>query len=133
MRNLRLIVFILVALAQLAVPASIVWTRGQTLAYGRVWKFKTEPVDPDRCDFAGATLLLRFAAEKAKAITTSRNYSRVIRSGESSLSTLKEDSEDGFAQVDQVSTERITGSDNVIRGRKRVLVRRLATRPIPLR
>ncbi len=108
MRNLRLIIFILVALAQLAVPASIVWTRGQTLAYGRVWKFKTEPVDPTDA-FRGRYIALRFAAEKARA--TPQPLITVASSAPIFV-TLKEDSE-GFAQVDQISTERITG-DNVI-------------------
>ena len=107
MKNVRLIIFILVALVQLAVPASVVWKRGQTLAYGRVWKFKTEPVDPEDA-IRGRYIALRLAAEKAKATPEP-----LIKDAPGSIFvTLKEDSE-GFAQVDQISTERMTG-DNVI-------------------
>src|SRR5262245_64407221 len=104
MKNLRLIVFILVAFAQLAVPASVVWKRSQTLSHGRVWKFKTEPVDPIDA-IRGRYVALRFAAEKAKATP------EPLIKGSSSdqiFVTLKEDLE-GFAQVDQISTERISG------------------------
>jgi|ERR1041384_4849687 uncharacterized membrane-anchored protein len=105
--NVRLIIFILVALVQLAVPASVVWKRGQTLAYGRVWKFKTEPVDPEDA-IRGRYIALRLAAEKAKATPEP-----LIKDAAGPVFvTLKEDSE-GFAQVDQISTERMTG-DNVI-------------------
>jgi uncharacterized membrane-anchored protein len=107
MKNVRLIIFILVALAQLAVPASVVWKRGQTLAYGRVWKFKTEPVDPEDA-IRGRYIALRLAAEKAKA--TPNPLIKDVPGP--AFVTLKEDSE-GFAQVDQISTERMTG-DNVI-------------------
>ena len=47
MRTLRIGIFILVALAQLSVPALMAWGRMQTLARGRVWKFKTAPIDPE--------------------------------------------------------------------------------------
>ena len=46
MNKLRLIIFILVALTQVAVPASMIWKRQHTLREGRAWKFRTAPVDP---------------------------------------------------------------------------------------
>ncbi|MFL6501202.1 MAG: GDYXXLXY domain-containing protein, partial [Candidatus Udaeobacter sp.] len=46
MKTLRLLIFGVVALAQLTVPAAMVWQRNQTLEQGRVWKFRTAPVDP---------------------------------------------------------------------------------------
>jgi uncharacterized membrane-anchored protein len=107
MKRLAVLIFVLVALAQLAVPASIVWKRGQTLAHGRVWKFKTEPVDPIDA-IRGRYIALRLAAEKARA-TPDPLFKDVAGPV---FVTLKEDPE-GFAQVDQISTERITG-DNVI-------------------
>jgi uncharacterized membrane-anchored protein len=107
MKRIVVLIFVLVALAQLAVPASIVWKRGQTLAHGRVWKFKTEPVDPVDA-IRGRYVALRLAAEKAKATPEP-----LIKDASAPVFvTLKEDSE-GFAQVDQISTERIVG-DNVI-------------------
>ena len=46
MKMLRILIFGVVALAQLAVPTAMVWQRDQTLKQGRVWKFRTAPVDP---------------------------------------------------------------------------------------
>ena len=46
MKMLRILIFGVVALAQLAVPATMVWQRDQTLKQGRIWKFRTAPVDP---------------------------------------------------------------------------------------
>src|SRR5206468_3953429 len=46
MKMLRILIFGVVALAQLAVPATMVWQRHQTLKQGRIWKFRTAPVDP---------------------------------------------------------------------------------------
>ena len=46
MNMLRILIFGVVVLAQLAVPAAMVWQREQTLNHGRVWKFRTAPVDP---------------------------------------------------------------------------------------
>lgn len=107
MKLLRIGIFLLIALAQIAVPASVVWKRGQTLAYGRVWKFKTEPIDPIDA-IRGRYVALRFAAEKARAVS----HPDTIPIATPVFVTLKEDSE-GFAQVEQISTERIAG-DNVI-------------------
>lgn len=109
MNMLRIGIFVLVALAQLAAPASIVWKRGRTLAYGRVWKFKTEPVDPIDA-IRGRYIALRFAAETLEG--SARKPEQI--SAESTIYvTLKEDAE-GFAQVDQVSAKPLTG-DNVFK------------------
>lgn len=110
MKKLPLLIFILVALAQLAVPASVVWKRGRTLAYGRVWKFKTEPIDPEDA-FRGRYVALRFAAEsfpapaRADQIATGSNVYVVLKEGA-----------DGFAQVDHVSPTELKG-DNVVKAR----------------
>ena len=47
MKSLLIGIFALVALAQLSVPAMMAWGRVQTLNRGRVWKFKTAPIDPE--------------------------------------------------------------------------------------
>jgi uncharacterized membrane-anchored protein len=106
MKNLRLIVFILVALAQLAVPASIVWKRGETLRYGRVWKFKSEPIDPIDA-IRGRYVALRLEAEKA---FESPEPSREFAPESQVYATLKED-ENGFARVDKVSATKTTNED----------------------
>ena len=62
MKSWRLIVFAVVAAAQLGVPASLMWKREQTLRHGSVWKFRTAPVDPIDA-FRGRLIALEFDAE----------------------------------------------------------------------
>src|ERR1051326_5550169 len=107
MKNVRLIIFILVALAQLAVPASVVWKRGQTLAYGRVWKFKTEPVDPIDA-IRGRYVALRVEAERISE--PSEPTPGKYQPNAEYYATVKED-EKGFARVDKLSPTKVTGDD----------------------
>jgi uncharacterized membrane-anchored protein len=102
-KKLPLIIFIFVALAQLAVPASMIWKRQRTFRDGHLWKFHTAPVDPVDA-MRGRYLSLRFAAEefaRAEPLSGSNVYV-----------TFKEDS-DGFAVVDQITEERIEGQNSV--------------------
>jgi hypothetical protein len=94
MKALRLGIFVLVALAQLAVPAMMAWGRVQTLAHGRVWKFKTAPVDPEDA-VRGRYVMLRFDAEDF-------TQAEQLKSADSIYAILKEGA-DGFAQVDHLS------------------------------
>ena len=96
MKTIRLGVFIFVALAQLSVPAMVVWGRIQTLAPGRVWKLKTAPVDPVDA-VRGRYVMLRFAAED--------NYRQPeqLKSVDSIYAILKEGT-DGFAEIDHLSS-----------------------------
>jgi uncharacterized membrane-anchored protein len=106
MKSVRLIIFLVVALAQISVPASMIWKRQRTLHEGRVWKFRTAPADPVDV-VRGRYLALRFSAE---------NFPRAepVPFGDDLLYvTLKEDAE-GFAIVDDISYEPRSG-DNVVR------------------
>src|ERR1043166_7540806 len=94
MKALRLGIFVLVALAQLAVPAMMAWGRVQTLAHGRVWKFKTAPVDPEDA-VRGRYVMLRFDAEDF-------TQAEQLKSADSIYAILKEGA-DGFAKVDHLS------------------------------
>lgn len=100
--NLRIVIFLVVALAQLSVPASVLWRRDQTLKHGRVWKFKTAPVDPVDA-VRGRYIALRFDAEDVpqaeQSITTASVYA-----------VLKTD-ENGFAKIDHLSSTRVVGDD----------------------
>ena len=62
MKSWQLIVFIIVAAIQAAVPGSMVWKREHTLREGSVWKFRTAPVDPVDA-FRGRYVALQFEAE----------------------------------------------------------------------
>jgi uncharacterized membrane-anchored protein len=95
MKKFRIAIFVLIALAQLSVPAMMVWGRVQTLARGRVWKFKTAPIDPEDA-VRGRFVFLRFDAED--------NYRQPeqLKSIDSVYAILKE-GPDGFATVDHLS------------------------------
>lgn len=58
------LVFLAVALVQVALPASRIWQYEKTLREGNVFKFKTEPVDPYDA-FRGRYVSLRFDAGSA--------------------------------------------------------------------
>jgi uncharacterized membrane-anchored protein len=100
----RLVVFALVGLAQLAVPASLIWKRGQTLRHGSLWKFRTAPVDPVDA-FRGRYVALQFEAEGQEiSPPPNASYHQTV------FVTLRQNSE-GFAEIDQVSSSRPTGDD----------------------
>jgi len=105
MKMLRLWIFVLIALAQLSVPALLAWGRIQTLTHGRVWKFKTAPVDPEDA-VRGRYVQLQFMAAE---FTQPEKFV----SSDSIYAVLKETA-DGFAEIDHISTTPITG-DNVIK------------------
>lgn len=95
MKRLRLGIFVLIALAQLSVPAMMAWGRVQTLARGRVWKLKTAPVDPEDV-IRGRYVALSFDAENKY------RQAEQIKSIDSVYAILKE-GPDGFAMVDHLS------------------------------
>jgi uncharacterized membrane-anchored protein len=104
MNKLRLIIFILVALAQICVPASMIWKRQRTLREGRLWKFRTAPVDPVDA-MRGRYLVLRFEAEEFPS-------DQALPFRNTVYARLKEDA-DGFAAVDQASETPVAGDDIV--------------------
>jgi uncharacterized membrane-anchored protein len=103
-KHWRLIVFALVAFAQLAVPASLIWKRERTLRQGHVWKFRTAPVDPVDA-FRGRYVALEFEAE-GQEISPPPN----AEYGQTVLVTLRLDAE-GFAMIDHVFSRRPEGDD----------------------
>lgn len=99
MKSWRIIIFIFVALAELAVPASLIWKRERTLRYGSVWKFRTAPVDPVDV-FRGRYVALQFE-EEAREITPPANPTEL----QTVYVTLRQIPE-GFAEIDQITTSR---------------------------
>ena len=104
MKYWRLIIFVLLAFAQLAVPGSLIWKREHTLRQGSVWKFRTAPVDPVDV-FRGRYVALQFEVE-TQQISPPANAS----SGDTVFITLKANAE-GFAEIDQVLTTKPAGDD----------------------
>jgi uncharacterized membrane-anchored protein len=105
MKMLRILIFGVVALAQLAVPTAIVWQRDQTLKQGRVWKFRTAPVDPVDV-IRGRYIALRFTAEEFAAPVK-------FESGNKSVYAVLKQDTDGFAEVDHLTTEPVVTDDAV--------------------
>jgi len=105
MNMLRILIFGVVALAQLAVPAAMVWQREQTLKRGRVWKFQTAPVDPVDV-IRGRYIALRFAAEEFSAPSK-------FEAGDNSVYAVLREGTDGFAEIDHLTTESMRTDDAV--------------------
>jgi GDYXXLXY protein len=103
-KSWRFIVFVLLALAQLAIPASLIWKREQTLRHGTVWKFRTAPVDPLDV-FRGRYIALEFDVESQQVAPPPN-----VESGQTIFVTLRQNLE-GFAEIDQVSATRPGGDD----------------------
>jgi uncharacterized membrane-anchored protein len=105
MKMLRILIFGVVALAQLAVPATMVLQREKTLKEGRIWKFRTAPVDPVDV-LRGRYIALRFTAEEfpapAKFEAGNKPVYAVLRQGT-----------DGFAEIDHLTTEP-AGTDDTV-------------------
>jgi uncharacterized membrane-anchored protein len=101
MKTLRLAIFLLIALAQLSVPAMMAWGRVQTLTHGRVWKFKTAPIDPEDA-VRGRYVMLRFAAEDKYG------QPEQLKPADSVYAILKEGA-DGFAEIDHLSLSAVAG------------------------
>lgn len=109
MKRLSILAFVLVAIAQLSVPAMMAWNRLQTFKHGRVWKFKTAPVDPVDA-VRGRYVALQFEAEEVP-------QAERINWNQKVYVVLKED-ENGFAVVDRLSNEPVKG-DNAFRATSR--------------
>jgi uncharacterized membrane-anchored protein len=104
MKYWRLIVFVLLACAQLAVPGSLIWKREHTLRQGSVWKFRTAPVDPVDV-FRGRYVALQFEVESQQiSPPANAGYSDTV------FVTLKQNA-DGFAEIDQVFANKPAGDD----------------------
>jgi uncharacterized membrane-anchored protein len=104
MKYWRLIVFVVVAFAQLAVPGSLIWKREHTLRQGNLWKFRTAPVDPVDV-FRGRYVALHFEVETQQiSPPPNSGYSDKV------FVTLKANAE-GFAEVDQVFATKPAGDD----------------------
>jgi uncharacterized membrane-anchored protein len=105
MNMLRILIFSVVALAQVAVPAAMVWQREQTLKQGRVWKFRTAPADPVDA-IRGRYIALRFPAEEFDSPTK-------FESGNKSVYAVLKQDTDGFAELDHLTTETVATDDVV--------------------
>jgi uncharacterized membrane-anchored protein len=102
---LQILIFGVVALGQLAIPAAMVWQREQTLKQGRVWRFRTAPVDPVDV-IRGRYIALRFAAEEFASPAK-------FEAGSNSVYAVLKQGTDGFAEVDHLTLEVVRTNDAV--------------------
>ncbi len=98
-KKILLLLFILVALAQLFVPAKMILDREDVLATGKEYKFNVEPVDPSD-PFRGKYITLRFKDTRFNN-QTDQKWTR----GETAFVFFKLDA-NGFAIIDSVSREK---------------------------
>lgn len=102
--RLLALLFLIVALVQLALPAARIRLYEQTLREGRVFKFRTAPVDPYDA-FRGRYVALRF--EAGDATWSEKEPSDHGRK----IFALVETGPDGFARFTSASPNRPAGGD----------------------
>jgi uncharacterized membrane-anchored protein len=95
-----LILFAIVAVAQLAIPAKMVLERELTLSSGETFKFRTAPVDPYDA-FRGRYVSLQTEVERQAIPLESKAK---IKPGSRIYVTLSKDGQ-GFAKAESVGTE----------------------------
>lgn len=99
------IAFIIMALAQLAIPAQMVWKNELAYIYGTVYKFKTEPVDPND-PLRGKYVQLGFEADEVKVNNGDWQY------GEKGYAVIGKD-HNGFAYIKELTREKPKNSDYI--------------------
>lgn len=101
-------VFIIIALVQWFVPGKMIWDREAVLRKGKVFNFRTEPVDPSH-PFKGRYIALSF---KENEFTTTSPDSDLFNYGDAYV--LLEKDRDGFAKIKNVVKQKPgTASDYV--------------------
>ena len=100
--NLRLLIFIPLAVIQLAVPGWMIYRQEQILQHGSEFKFQTAPVDPYDA-FRGRYVALQFA------VASSSNYN-IHRK----VWVRFEADDKGFAKIKEVCNTPLAGDDAVM-------------------
>jgi len=110
MNNKKIIlpVFIIIALVQLYVPASMIFNKEKVLETGAVYKFKTEPIDPND-PFRGKYIILNFERNTFQVENT-EDWTR----GEYIYVYLTQGS-DGFARINSITKEKLTDNQDFIK------------------
>jgi uncharacterized membrane-anchored protein len=96
MRTLFIGGFALMVIAQWYAPLSLIFKNNETLEYGEVYHFKTQPVDPSD-PFRGKYVTLNFEAEHV----TYKDTTLTFEPGEELFAILAKDSA-GFTYVESV-------------------------------
>ncbi|MDY8136423.1 GDYXXLXY domain-containing protein [Aquimarina sp. 2201CG5-10] len=92
-----LLLFILVALVQIFVPAQIIWNNNDTITSGKAYRFKTIPIDPTD-PFRGKYITLRYDMDSY--IISDTTYVK----GDEIYVYIQNDDQ-GFAMIHSISKE----------------------------
>jgi len=95
-KNIKIILFIVLSLVQLAIPAQMILSREYILKNGEVFKFRIEPIDPVDY-FRGNYLIINFNDNKIP-VYNSKNYV-----SNQTVYARVENYSDGFAHFTGVS------------------------------
>ena len=104
--NLRLLIFLPLAVIQMAVPGWMIYRQEQILHHGREFKFQTAPVDPYDA-FRGRYVALQFAAASSSDDYIKRKV------------WVRFDVDDkGFAKIKEESRTPLAGDDVLVATRR---------------
>ncbi len=104
--KMRTVIFLLLALAQVAVPLQMIRQREAVLSEGTLYRFITEPIDPAD-PFQGRYVWLRIERDTILLPRDSEQPPRYKSHGFASVAV----DEEGYAYFDNWHTERPTGSN----------------------
>lgn len=110
MKVITIALFVLMVVAQWFVPLSTIFQQESVRENGRIFRFKTQPIDPTD-PFRGKYIVLRFEVDEFRTDTT-ESWER----GETIYLTLEDDSA-GFAAITGVSKTPPAGSSDYIQAR----------------
>ncbi len=111
-KKILILAFVLVAFAQLLVPAKMIWDRERILLTGTEYKFKTAPVDPHDL-FRGKYITLNYV-ESDFQIDNAIDW----EPGEVVYVSLTKD-RDGFARIKEVSKKALNDKGEFIKAKVR--------------
>lgn len=103
MKQITLIGFILMCLAQIFIPAKMIFQNENIISQGELFKFKTEPIDPND-PFRGKYIRLNFEASQFTIIDSTQNF----RNAQNVYVLLENDAQ-GFAQIKDLYLETPSG------------------------
>lgn len=111
-KKLLILVFVLVALVQIYVPAKMVYDSEVVLEEGTAYKFRTQPIDPTD-PFRGKYITLRFDIDMVEYDTT-----ETWKRGENIYVLLTTDRL-GYAAIDEISREEPFDNIDYVRAKVR--------------
>lgn len=117
--KILLILFILVALLQLYIPAKMILDREDILNSGKTYKFKTEPIDPND-PFRGKYVALNFENDSFEITDSTyrkRNKTYWNRNETVYLSLIED--KRGFAKINSVSKIKPENLEGVLKAKIR--------------